>query len=86
MRYYSAAIRQRVKQGPATVGTRLARAAMLRKLSVQEIAYLVGASRATVYNWYAGGTVANAYQERVTQLSKILTTAASTDAAWSTAC
>lgn len=86
MRYYSPTIRQRVKAGPNTLGIQLARHAIRMDLSIKEVSHLVGASRMTVYNWYNGRAVTNAYQPRVKQLIEILKTAPSSDAAWSTAC
>ena len=86
MRYYSASIKQRVKTGPNTVGLQLARLAILRGISITEIAYLLGAARMTVYNWFDGKSVTNAYTDRVQQLITILKAAPDGDAAWSTAC
>ena len=86
MRYYSKIVKQRVKAGPNTPGLELARLAILRDISIKEIAYLLGASRMTVYNWFSGGKITNAYQQRVTQLVNILKTAPTNDAAWSKAC
>lgn len=86
MRYYSPTIRQRVKAGPNTLGIQLARHAIRLDVSIKEVSYLVGASRMTVYNWYSGRAVTNAYQPHVKQLIEILKVAPSSDAAWSTAC
>ena len=86
MRYYSPTIRQRVKSGPNTIGIQLARLAILRGISIKEIAYVIGASRMTVYNWYSGKQVTNAYIPRVKQLINIFKTAPDGDAAWETAC
>lgn len=86
MRHYTPKIKARVKAGPNTVGLQLARLALLRSISVMEIAYLLGASRMTIYNWYSGKQVTNAYVPSVTQLISILKTAPDDSAAWSTAC
>ncbi len=51
-----------------------------------EIAYILGASRMTVYNWYSGKKITNAYSPSVLQLIKLLKAAPDGDAAWSTAC
>lgn len=40
----------------------------------------------TVYNWYAGKSVTNAYMSPVKELIQILIAAPDGDAAWSTAC
>jgi hypothetical protein len=86
MRYYSVTIKQRVKTGPNTLGLQLARLAILRGISIKEIAYLLDAARMTVYNWFSGKAVTNAYRVKVTQLINILKAAPDGDAAWSTAC
>ena len=86
MKYYSALIRQRVKSGPSTLGIQLARLAISREISVQEIAQLLGASRVTVYNWFAGKRITNAYVPRVKLLVQILKTARDNTAAWEQAC
>lgn len=86
MRYYSKTVKQRVKAGPNTTGLQLARLALLREISVAEIAYILGAARMTVYNWYSGKPITNAYRPSVTQLITILKTAPDNGAAWSTAC
>lgn len=48
--------------------------AVRKKVSVQEIATKTGASRTTVYNWFAGGGVTNAYKDRVLALIQELQT------------
>ena len=68
MRYYSPTIKQRVKSGPNTIGIQLARLAVKHDYSVVEIATMTGASRQTVYNWYAGHKVSNAYAAHVRKL------------------
>jgi predicted transcriptional regulator len=86
MRYYSNNIKQRVKAGPNTIGLELARLAIAKDISIREIAYILGAARMTVYNWYSGKSVTNAYTDRVNQLINILKAAPNGDVAWSTAC
>lgn len=86
MRYYSNTIKQRVKAAPDTIGSQLARHAISKDISIREVAYLIGAARMTVYNWYSGKAVTNAYTARVEQLINILKAAPDGDAAWSTAC
>lgn len=49
-------------------GVRLGRLAVKRGVSVQEISRRTGASRATVYNWFAGGGITNAYRNAVKAL------------------
>lgn len=56
----------------APLGLRLAKAAIRREYSVANIARRTGASRATVYSWFAGRGVTNAYKTLVTDLIKEL--------------
>ena len=68
MKYYSATVRQRVRTGGQSPGLQLARLAVKHDYSVAEIATMTGASRQTVYNWYAGHKVSNAYIAHVRKL------------------
>ena len=86
MKYYSRTLKQRVKAGPNTVGIQLGRLAVKKEISVKEIAYLTGAARMTVYNWFHGRAVTNAYVPRVEQIINILKAAPDGDTAWSKAC
>lgn len=86
MKNYSLTTKQRVKALPSTEGVRLARLAIKHNISVIRVAQCTGATRATVYNWYAGRGVTRAYQTQVQTLTKILKAARNSDAAWSTAC
>jgi predicted transcriptional regulator len=86
MKNYTNEIKLRAKMLPPTDGVRLSRLAIKHNISVIKIAACTGATRATVYNWYAGKGVTHAYQARVKQLTEILKTAPTRDAAWSTAC
>lgn len=65
---YHSNTRQLLKHAPSTLGVRLGRLAIRKKVSVQEIAAKTGASRTTVYNWFSGGGVTNAYKDRVQAL------------------
>ncbi len=60
--------RQYLKTAPSSLGVRLGRLAVRKGVSVQDIAKRIGASRPTIYSWFAGGTVSNAYKERVQAL------------------
>ena len=64
--------RQYLKTAPSSLGVRLGRSAVRRGVSVQDIAKRIGASRPTIYSWFAGGAVSNAYRERVLALIKEL--------------
>lgn len=67
MTYHKSTL-QRIKKTPSTLGVRLGRLAVRHKLSVQEIAARTGASRTTIYNWFAGRGVTNAYCPAVEEL------------------
>jgi len=67
---YHSSTRRILKDAPATLGVRLGRLALRKRVSVQDIAKRVGASRPTIYNWFTGSNVSNAYKERVAALIK----------------
>lgn len=71
---YHSNTRLHLRTAPSTLGVRLGRLAVRKKVSVQEIATKTGASRTTVYNWFAGGGVTNAYKDRVLALIQELQT------------
>lgn len=71
---YHTKTRKALKQAPSSLGVRLGRLAVRKNKSVQDIAAVTGASRATVYSWFAGGTVSNAYSTIVTNLIAALQT------------
>jgi hypothetical protein len=62
------------KNTPKTLGVRLGRLAVRNKLSVQDLALRTGASRTTIYSWFAGKGVTNAYKRTVEDLIKELRT------------
>lgn len=61
-----------LRDTPMTMGVRLGRLALRRRVSVQEIAERTGASRTTVYSWFAGRGITNAYRKPVEALIKEL--------------
>lgn len=63
-----------VKHAAKTLGSRLGRLAIKKNLSVQHIARITGASRTTVYSWFAGNGITNAYQNTVADLINKLRT------------
>lgn len=65
---YHSTTRLLVRVRSRQLGPTLGRLAIKRNLSVQQIAALTGASRTTVYTWFAGGTVTNAYRRTVERL------------------
>lgn len=84
---YSQRIIDAVAAAPKTPGNRLGRWAIHLDLPVTKIAYALGVTRQTVYNWFIGKTeVFVAYQERVDFLLKIMQTSSSADEAWRKIC
>lgn len=83
---YSYEVIQSVKNSPKNLGGQLGRWAIHREFPVIKIARATGATRQTVYNWFAGGEVFTAYKPAVEALVKILQAAPNADAAWKKAC
>ena len=75
-----------VLNAPKTLGSRLGRWAIHLDFPVTKIAQCTGATRQTVYNWFAGGDMLTPYEERVTILVKILESSSTAEAAWRKAC
>ena len=53
---------------------------------VTKIAYALGVTRQTVYNWFEGKDVFVAYQNRVEFLTKIMSSSKTADEAWRRIC
>ena len=53
---------------------------------VTKIAYALGVTRQTVYNWFEGKDVFVAYQNRVEFLTKIMSSSKTADEAWRKIC
>jgi len=83
---YRTHIRDAVKSGDNSLGPQLGRAAVRLGFPVVHVAAATGATRATVYSWYYGNRVSNAYRNAVTRLTNILCSAPNAAAAWSQAC
>lgn len=83
---YHKEIVDKVKTLPVTLGVRLGRWAIYLDLPATKIARATGASRQTVYNWFAGGTVMNAYAPAVERLIKCMQSSKTAEEAWSKAC
>lgn len=83
---YSPQIIDTVKTAPKTLGNQLGRWAVHLDFPVTKISQITGASRQTVYNWFNGGEVFNAYRPAVTDLLTILRSSSTADDAWSKAC
>ena len=69
---YHSTTRAALRSAPTSLGVRLGRVAVRKGISVSHIATEIGASRATVYSWFLGGVVSNAYRPTVEQLLKEL--------------
>jgi len=59
---------------PKNLGAKLGKLAVAKGLSVVQTALITGASRSTVYSWFAGNPVTNAYKHTVTLLIQKLRT------------
>ena len=82
---YSKKTKLRVKYAGQNLGAKLGRWAIHLDLSIVRIAELLGATRQTVYNWMFGGTVTNAYRDRVKVLVDIIMSSDSADDAYNSA-
>ena len=69
-----------------TPGNQLGRWAVHLDFPVTKIAYALGVTRQTVYNWFEGKDVFVAYQNRVDLLVKIMSTSNTADEAWRKIC
>lgn len=65
---YHAHTKATIKLAAKTMGSQLGRLAIKKQLSVQQIAAITGASRTTVYSWFAGKGITNAYRRPVADL------------------
>lgn len=83
---YSPKIVALVKDAPRTPGSQLGRWAVHLKFPVTKIAFALGVTRQTVYNWFAGNDVFVAYRQRVELLTNIMSTSATADEAWRRIC
>jgi len=71
---------------PKTAGNRLGRWAIHLEFPVTKIAYALGVTRQTVYNWFMGKDVFIAYQDRVDLLLQIMQSSKTADEAWRKIC
>ena len=69
---YHARTKATIKLTAKTLGSQLGTLAIKKNLSVQHIAQITGASRTTVYSWFAGKGITNAYRSTVADLIKKL--------------
>jgi hypothetical protein len=75
-----------IKDTPLSLGTLLARWAVLLDIPVAKLALAVGATRQSVYNWMKGGEVFVAYRPAVKQIIDIMQTSQTSEEAWSKIC
>ena len=83
---YSENIRFEVVKAPKTIGNQLGRWAIHLDFPVIKIAQATGATRQTVYNWFKGGEVLQAYKNNVNTLIKILQSSPTAEEAWRKTC
>lgn len=83
---YSEKTKELVHNGPKTLGNRLGRWAIHRDFPVTKVALCTGATRQTVYNWFAGGDMLSVYASRVKTLTMILENNETAEQAWRHAC
>lgn len=83
---YSESIRYEVSKAPKTIGNQLGRWAIHIDFPVMKIAQATGATRQTVYNWFKGGEVLQAYKNNVNTLIKILQSSPNAEDAWRKTC
>jgi hypothetical protein len=65
---YHTTTKHALHKAPNTLGVQLGRIAVRKGISVVYIASNTGATRATVYNWFSGREVTNAYKRAVENL------------------
>jgi len=83
---YSQKIIDDVAKTPKSLGNQLGRWAIHLDFPVTKIAFALGVSRQTVYNWFTGTEVFVAYRNRVEFLTKIMQTSRTADEAWRKIC
>ncbi len=83
---YSQKIIDLVAKAPKTTGNQLARWAIHLDFPVTKIAYALGVTRQTVYNWFEGKDIFVAYQNRAEFLLQIMSTSKTADEAWRKIC
>jgi hypothetical protein len=83
---YSEKIKDLIRTAPRTPGNTLGRWAVHLEFPVAKIAFALGVTRQTVYNWFAGKEVFVAYQQRVDLLNSIMSTSQTADEAWRRIC
>ena len=85
MPYHPKVIEQ-IKAQPTSLGTSLGRWAVFLDIPVTKLAYAIGATRQSVYNWMKGGEVFTAYQPAVEQVIKCMQSSQTAEEAWRKIC
>ena len=83
---YSQKIIDEVAKTPKSLGNQLGRWAIHLDFPVTKIAYALGVSRQTVYNWLSGKDVISFYRPRVEHLITVLNSTDDLETAWSNVC
>jgi hypothetical protein len=83
---YSQKIIDDVMKTPKSLGNQLGRWAIHLDFPVTKIAYALGVTRQTVYNWFNGSEVFVAYRHRVETLLTIMQSSNTADEAWRRIC
>lgn len=86
MATYSHKVQTAIAQSPKTLGSQLGRWAVHRGFPITKLAKATGATRQTLYNWFAGGNVTQAYQERVREILDVLKSSPTEEDAWKKIC
>lgn len=83
---YSQRVIDAVMSAKKTPGNQLGRWAIHLDFPVTKIAYALGVTRQTVYNWFEGKDVFVAYQNRVELLLEIMKSSRDAEQAWRRIC
>lgn len=83
---YSPEVQRSVATGTKNLGNQLGRWAIHIDLPVTKLAKATGATRPTLYSWFGGGTVTQAYRERVKDVLAILRNSSTAEVAWRKIC
>jgi len=83
---YSQKTIEEIADAPKTLGNQLGRWAIHRDFSVVRVSKALGVSRQTAYNWFKGGDIFPAYEQRAELLLKILKETKTADEAWRKIC
>ena len=83
---YSQRVIDAVMAAKNTPGNQLGRWAIYLDFPVTKIAYALGVTRQTVYNWFEGKDVFVAYQNRVELLLEIMKSSRDAEQAWRKIC